>query len=538
MTTFRTTSCHSCPTACPTVILCAMMVWFVVVVTLTLPVENWAAPTTSPNILTMSQEEIQRDHLVVKTDKGYVRGSTHVAANGREVDAWLSIPFATPPVGYLRFRHPRPIDAWKGVLNVSAKPNSCYQVIDNVFGNFAGSAIWNPNTPLSEDCLYLSVWSPRPRPWGNAAVMVWIYGGGFYSGTSTLDVYDPMLLVSEEDVIVVSMQYRVASLGFLYLPGHVPGNMGLFDQMMALNWIKENIREFGGNPDNVTLFGESAGAVSVSMHMLSSLSRHLFNQAILQSGTATAPWAVLSKEEALRRGVLLAQAVGCPYDVSNLDEVVSCLKEIEPKILVDNEAGTVEVVDFPFAPVVDGVFLDESPRTSIETRNFKKCNVLMGSNTEEGTYFIIYFLPEIFKLEENIYVSRQNFVDSVRRFFQNHNAVLRQAIIFQYTDWLSPEDSVRNRDGLDKMVGDYHFTCNVNEFAYRYSQIDNVNVYMYYFTHRSSNNVWPKWMGVMHGDEVNYIFGEPLNPAKEYHPEEVELSRKMMRYWANFAKTG
>lgn len=512
-------------------VLVLLFLW----ISVSLPSLSWGAPAI---ISHMTAEEIAKDPLIVWTRKGYVRGTTQEVATGKLVDVWEGIPFAMPPVGYLRFRHPRPVDPWSGVMNTSTSPNTCYQIYDTMFGkDFAGSAIWNPNTPLSEDCLYLNVWTPNPRP-RDAAVMVWIYGGGFYSGTATLDVYDPKILVSDENVIVVSMQYRVASFGFLYFNrADVPGNAGLYDQLMALHWIKDNIERFGGNPDNITLFGESAGAVSVSMHLLSPLSRHLFNQAIMQSGTATAPWGLLSREEIVHRGLLLAEAVGCPRDVNDLDQVISCLKETDPQVLVYNEGGTSEVVDFAFAPVLDGSFLDEPPHISLETKNFKKCNVLMGSNTEEGSYFIIYYLSELFKLDEQIYISREDFIASVKKFFPTYNPVVQQAVMFEYTDWLNPEDSVKNRDGLDKMVGDYHFTCNVNEFAYRYAQTGN-SVYMYYFTHRSSANPWPKWMGVMHGDEVSYIFGEPLNPHKKYLPPEVELSRRMMKYWANFAKTG
>lgn len=154
--------------------------------------------------------------------------------------------------------------------------------------------------------------------------MLWIYGGGFYQGTSTLDVYDYKALSTEENIIVVSIQYRVASLGFLYLgTPDAPGNAGLFDQNMALRWVRDNIRHFGGgnsircwslnyrnilpmiliwlDPNRITLFGESAGAVSVSLHMLSPLSRDLFQRAIMQSGAATAPWAVVRREEAILR---------------------------------------------------------------------------------------------------------------------------------------------------------------------------------------------------------------------------------------------
>lgn len=335
------------------------------------------------------------------------------------------------------------------------------------------------------------------------------------------------------------MQYRVASLGFLFFDtADVPGNAGLYDQLMALQWVHDNIHAFGGNPNNITLFGESAGAVAVSIHLLSPLSRNLFSQAIMESGSPTAPWAIISREESILRGLRLAEAVGCPNPTrGNLPAVIRCLRNTSASELVEKEWGTLGICEFPFVPVIDGSFLDETPQKSLATRNFKKTNILMGSNTEEGYYFILYYLTELFRKEEDVYVSRDDFLMAVRELNPYVNPIARQAIVFEYTDWLNPDDPTRNRDALDKMVGDYHFTCNVNEFAHRYAETGN-NVYMYYFKHRSLNNPWPSWTGVMHADEINYVFGEALNPALKYHPLEVELSKRMMRYWANFAKTG
>lgn len=478
------------------------------------------------------------DPLIVQTKKGKVKGITLTATTGKQVDAWLGIPYAQKPIGALRFRHPRPVDSWgEETLNATTQPNCCIQIIDTVFGDFPGATMWNPNTPLSEDCLYVNVVVPKPRP-TNAAVLLWIFGGGFYSGTNTLEVYDHKILVSEENIILVSMQYRVASLGFLFFDtADVPGNAGLFDQLMALQWVHDNIGAFGGNPNNITLFGESAGAVSVSMHLLSPLSRNLFSQAIMESGSPTAPWAIISREESLLRGLRLAEAVNCPHDRNNISAVIECLRKKDPIDLVNNEWGTLGICEFPFVPIIDGAFLDETPQRSLVVKNFKKTNILMGSNTEEGNYFIIYYLTELFKNEENVYVNREEFIQAVKELNPYVSNIMRQAIVFEYTDWLNPEDPVRNRDALDKMVGDYQFTCNVNEFAHRYAETGN-SVYMYYFTHRSAANPWPSWTGVMHADEINYVFGEPLNPEKRYTAEEVDLSKRMMRYWANFAKTG
>ncbi|CAH1728832.1 unnamed protein product [Chironomus riparius] len=477
------------------------------------------------------------DPLIVTTDKGKVRGLTLTSSTGRKVDAWLGIPYAQAPVGALRFRHPRPVEKWQGVFNATKPPNSCVQIVDTVFGDFPGALMWNPNTELSEDCLYINVVVPRPRP-KNSVVMLWIFGGGFYSGTSTLDVYDHRTLAAEENVIVVSMQYRVASLGFLYLgTPDAPGNSGLFDQNLALRWVRDNIHRFGGDPNKICIFGESAGAVSVSMHLLSPLSRDLFQRAILESGSPTVPWGIVTREEATLRALRLAEAVSCPHDRKKLSETVECLRTKDPKELVDNEWGTLGICEFPFVPVVDGAFLDETPIRSLASGRFKKTDILTGSNSEEGYYFILYYLTELLRKEEGITVSREEFLQAVRELNPYVNGAARQAIIFEYTDWNDPDNPHSNRDALDKMVGDYHFTCNVNEFAQRYAEEGN-NVYMYYYTHRSKSNPWPRWTGVMHGDEISYVFGEPLNPKLDFLDEEKQFSRRIMRYWANFARTG
>nr|AHB20142.1 acetylcholinesterase type 1 [Pardosa pseudoannulata] len=477
------------------------------------------------------------DDLIVHTSKGRVRGATLLSGHGKEVDSFLGIPYAKPPIGKYRFRHPKPIDPWKDVFNATSNPNSCIQINDTQFGDFPGATMWNANSPMSEDCLTVSVWVPKPRPEG-AAVLVWFYGGGFYSGTTTLDVYDPKILASEEQIIVVSVNYRVASLGFLFFDRpDVPGNAGMFDQLMALEWIRDNIVYFGGTPHNVTLFGESAGAVSVGLHLLSPLSRHLFSQAILQSGSPTLPWAILDREEIIKRGLLLGESLKCPNDRSQMNAVVECLRTRDPYEMVNNEWGNYGVVEFPFTPVVDGAFLDEMPEQSLATKNFKKTNIMMGSNSEEGSYFIIYHLTEYFKNQEDVYINRQEFITAVKELNPYIGELGQEAIIFQYTDWENPEDTIKNRDAIDKIVGDSQFTCGVNDMALRYAETGN-DVYMYFFSHRSSINPWPRWMGVMHADEINFIFGEPLNPTFGYTKAEGQLSRRMMRYWANFAKTG
>ena len=252
------------------------------------------------------------------------------------MSAWYGVPYAQPPVGNLRFRHPRPMDGWEGTRNTLDQPNSCVQADDTMWPGFPGSAVWGVNTNKSEDCLYLNVVVPKPHP-KNAAVIVWIYGGGFWSGTTTLDLYDLRAMAAEENIIMVGIQYRVGSLAFLYLDTYdVPGNAGIFDQLMALTWVKDNIEQFGGNPNNITLMGGSAGACSVSLHLLSPLSQHLFSQAIMQSASALVPWGVISKEEGLIRGLRLAELMDCPHDRENIGRSIDCLQKANASEMVYN----------------------------------------------------------------------------------------------------------------------------------------------------------------------------------------------------------
>ncbi|XP_071780192.1 acetylcholinesterase isoform X3 [Centroberyx gerrardi] len=389
--------------------------------------------------------------LTVQTRTGRVRGIRLPVPDRSYVTAFLGIPFAEPPVGKRRFRRAEPKRMWTGVYEANAYPNACYQYVDTSFPGFQGSEMWNPNREMSEDCLYLNVWVPSsPRP-HNLTVMVWIYGGGFYSGSSSLDVYDGRYLAHSETVIVVSMNYRIGAFGFLALHGssEAPGNVGLLDQRMALQWVQDNIHFFGGNPKQVTIFGESAGGASVGFHLLSPDSRPTFTRAILQSGVPNCPWASVSPAEARRRATLLGKLVGC--NGGNDTELVDCLRGKSPQDLIDQEWQVLPwsaLFRFSFVPVVDGVVLPDTPEAMLNSGNFKDTQILLGVNQDEG------------------------------------------------------------------------------------------GVYLYLFDHRASNLAWPEWMGVIHGYEIEFVFGLPLEKRLNYTADEEKLSRRMMKYWANFARTG
>ncbi|GAB1606389.1 acetylcholinesterase-like [Argonauta hians] len=482
---------------------------------------------------------------IVNTSKGKVRGFRKIV-DGKQMDVYYGIPFAKPPLDDLRFKHPTQNDPWTGIYNATVKPNSCIQGFDKIYDNFAGEKTWHANTPRSEDCLYLNVYVPKvKKPFKNKAVFVWIYGGGYYSGTSTLDIYDPSQLVVLNDVIVVSIQYRLGSLGFLALGiPEVPGNAGMFDQVMGLEWIQREIKSFGGNSRNVTLFGESAGAASVSFHLVSPLSRSKFDRAILQSGGLTCPWAVISREESFRRARVFAKELECPaFDTPK--EIYDCLKGKPADSFPDNEWSVVEgISQFPFVLIVDGIFLVEAPEVSLAKHSFKRVPLLVGSNKNEGTYFLAYFKKSIFHIESEALINKETFHEIARslvEFYPQYpskiNSFGREAILYQYTNWENPDDKISNRNKLDQLVSDYNFLCHVNQMAEAYSNAGE-KVYYYYFTHLPSQSPWPDWVGAYHGAEIEFIFGAPVERKRNFLENEVELSKKMMRFWTNYAKTG
>ncbi|XP_061768338.1 acetylcholinesterase [Nerophis ophidion] len=482
--------------------------------------------------------------LTVLTQGGLVRGFHMPVLERGHVTAFLGIPFAEPPMGKRRFRPAEPKQPWSTVYDAIYYPNACYQFVDTTFPGFMGSEMWNPNREMSEDCLYLNVWvPPSPRP-HNLTVMVWIYGGGFYSGSSSLDVYDGRYLAHSETVIVVSMNYRIGAFGFLALDGssEAPGNVGLLDQRMALQWVQDNIHFFGGNPKQVTIFGESAGGASVGFHLLSPDSRPLFTRAILQSGVPNTPWATVSPAEARRRGTLLAKLVGCTG--GNDTELVDCLRTKTAQELIDQEFQVLpwsSIFRFSFVPVVDGDIVPDTPEAMLNSGNFKDTQVLLGVNQDEGTYFLLYGAPGFSKDNDNL-ISREDFLEGVKLSVPHANDIGLEAVVLQYTDWMDENNGVKNRDALDDIVGDHNVICPLALFARSYAQHNalksNAGVYLYLFDHRASNLPWPEWMGVIHGYEIEFVFGLPLEKRFNYTQEEEKLSRRMMRYWANFARTG
>lgn len=233
--------------------------------------------------------------MSIQTKSGQLRGFESIFLH-RRVRSFLSVPFAEPPIGANRFKPPIAKRKWNTTIDASILAPACVQARDTYNDTFWGSEMWNYNTQNTEDCLYMNIWTPADAP-HNLTVMVWIFGGGFWYGSPSLALYDGRALALTGNVVVVNINYRVGPFGYLYL-NHpdAPGNIGMLDQQLALHWIRENIEAFGGNPDSICLFGESAGASSIVAHLIAPGSRGLFKHGILQSGSLDNQWSVVGKD--------------------------------------------------------------------------------------------------------------------------------------------------------------------------------------------------------------------------------------------------
>jgi len=482
--------------------------------------------------------ETEANDSTVSTTSGLVVGQRKTIL-GRDVNAYIGIPYATPPTGELRFKKPIAAQPWEGVYNASTLPNTCMQGDVDFSPGFAGEEPLSRNTPVSEDCLYLNIWAPvndgktsKPRP-----TLVWIYGGQFTLGTSTLDLYQGEHLSSANNVIVASMQYRVGAFGFFYLGiDDAPGNLGLWDQNLALQWLHNNIEAFGGDKDSITIFGQSAGGASVTSHLLSPHSSDLISRGIAQSGSINAPWAYFPPEKSKNDAVAYMKACGCETTSDdNLVNAVACMQEL-PAAELNVKQGRLL-----FAPTLDGDFFPRAPLEMLQQGDFKKKQLIMGVNQNEGSLSVLFQFSDYFfvrgKTSETAII--KPLAEIVNTLFSGSSDIERQALITWYSDWTQVNNSSSNKAVSVNLYSDWSVVCPCNYFAELYSQHGGT-VHYYYFNQKTSSNPWAAWMGVQHGDELPYVFGLPLKKEKsgKYTQQEKDLSRDVMRYYTTFAETG
>lgn len=476
--------------------------------------------------------------LIKKVKQGTLKGINL----SRHVRAWLGVPYAQPPVGELRFAPPEDLEERDDddTLETRSQPNSCMQNLDT--SGMTGAEMWNTKEELSEDCLYLNIYAPR-----NATellpVLVWIHGGGHSTGAASLDQYDGQQLVSSGNIVFVAIQYRLGPLGFMYLGERsgIPGNMGLLDQVKALDWISQNIQTFNGNPDEVTLMGESSGAHSVALHMISPKSEGLFQKAILHSSGLNPSWGYQAPKNALENARNLSSLLDCPEDP---EDILTCLREKDAEEITSKAKEVLPkeaFLTFPFVVTLDGNFITEEPQEALVNEVISsKIPVLLGSNANEGFFDLLTNKPDTFPDKEldlrDMEMSEEDIEDQIKSLFPQYPAFIQRLIRHEYKDVISSSMAGKFH-ALDQIVGDSAYVCDTEHFAQAISENGN-DVYRFHFNHQSSQDPWPEYTGSKHGDEIEFIFGRPLENPNKYEVEELSLASDMMTYWLNFVKTG
>lgn len=282
-------------------------------------------------------------------------------------------------------------------------------------------------------------------------------GGAYVTGTSTAEVFDGSVLAATNDVIVATINYRLGVFGFLNLgTDDAPGNMGMLDQVMAIQWIKDNIAHFGGDPNSITLFGESAGGGSVSAHLLSPMSRNLFKRAILQSGSLNAPWSFVPTDIARRYAKEIVHSVGCdehlPDGSDDIPAIMNCMRYTDARNISRNQMMGLSEAIFPWVPTVDGTFLNDTPVNLLKNGNFSDKEILAGSTRDEGTIFslthtfqgcsimkltislgslmVLFLFVDQFSKDHSTNVTKEQFSHMVDKYFERSSDLERKAIKF------------------------------------------------------------------------------------------------------------
>ena len=337
--------------------------------------------------------------VIVSTKYGKFEGLSvsypNASGSFKSVSKFLGVPFAAPPIGELRFKAPQPLKEWKPNVRPAKRHGGiCLQ--RKIFEAYI--KVWTANFSYSEDCLYLDVYTPNVSL--SLPVMVYIHGGGYELGTAITSSSDILAL---QGVVVVVIQYRLGPFGFLTTgDSAAPGNFGMLDQVEALKWVKENIEIFGGNPNRITIFGESAGGSSVSLHLLSPLSKDLFHQAIAESGVDLSPFAIQPTSLGLRFAKELAEKLNCAK--SNHNAMVACIREKEAKDIMEaTKLIKYKFTDHPmWAPVVDKNFLHNTPRNLRQSGDYKKVPLIIGFTSDEGATYLDFMVNASFELMESV----------------------------------------------------------------------------------------------------------------------------------------
>lgn len=469
-----------------------------------------------PNIKVNDNYLDVEDDSIVQTENGQIQGS--ITQYGR---AFLGIPYAAPPVGQNRWNNPQPVTSWSGIRNTTEWSAGCPQ-----------NCVLPPNScpPVqSEDCLYLNVYTPNvdslntPQP-----VMFYLHGGRYEQGAAGSILYDGGFMANRSGVVIVTANYRLGALGWLTLQSEITGNYAIQDQRQAMLWVQNNIKYFGGNPNQITIFGQSAGSSSIMAHIISPKSKglNLFQQAIVESVPSTLPNRPM--EDAIAIGQLFSQDAGCPnYDATclrNLDvSAVIQAQDISQKHL--NILKPIEEF-YPWTPTVDGIEITGQLLDVLSSgpSNYMNVPLILGTVSEEVYMFIF--------LADKSPMSDADYLAAMAAVFLTASP----EVVAMYPPTPLIGDK---RPALGVAGSDYVFYGS-NRAALVQLLQTNLPIYNYQFSHAMSDDIWgPNYTfcvgHVCHGSEIPFVWHiDRFN----FTAEEEVLSLSMIDYWTNFARSG
>lgn len=466
--------------------------------------------------------------LQVKTGNGIVEGTLEKSG----VRSFKGIPFAAPPVGQLRWREPQPVKNWQGIR--STKNFGPRAVQAPIFGDMGFRS-----NGMSEDCLYLNVWSPSKKGKELLPVLVYFYGGGFVAGDGSEPRYDGESMAAK-GIVALTVNYRLGAFGFLAhpeltkeSPHKASGNYGLLDQAAALRWVQQNIAAFGGDPKKVTIAGESAGSISVSAQMASPLSKNLIAGAIGESGSVLGALPAVPLSEGEQTGIQFAQSVG----VASLAE----LRALNADSLL---AASMRFGAFRFNRTIDGYFFPKSPYAVYESGEQAKVPLLVGWNNEEMNYRALLGAEK---------PTKENFEKAVRKLYGNKATEVLQL-------YSAATDEEVEQVATD-LAGDRFISFSTWKWADVHSKTTGKPVYRYLYErprpamrpemgnatpglagsvqNGSAASQPPPAKGAVHSAEIEYAMGNlATNTVYAWTEDDYKVSRIMQAYFANFIKKG
>ncbi|XP_073820631.1 alpha-Esterase-10 isoform X1 [Musca autumnalis] len=476
--------------------------------------------------------------VTTKIAKGEVKGAKRMSVWGNSYYSFEGIPFAKPPLGELRFKAPVEEEPWEGVLDCTGPAAVPFQG-NMIFKKYKGS----------EDCLYLNVFTNDITPSTPRPVMVWIYGGGFQLGEATRDMYSPDYFMSK-DVILVTIAYRLGPFGFLSLDDpsvDVPGNAGIKDQIMALKWVQKNIAAFGGDPNNVTLFGESAGGTSTHLCMVSEQSKGLIHKAITMSGSMLCPWALPPQNQWAYR---LAKALG--YDgEEKATEIYKFLKTASP-IEIQKASPTIlskeekhNRILFAFGPVIEpyrtkDCIIADSPLEVMKTSWSNDIPMILGGTSFEG----LLFHPEVMKRKATLDEVKDcvNMLPLDLSIDKRSTKAHELGLALKKAYFGDEECSIKTMMKFLELCSYREFWHPIYRTALCRMQYARAPTYVYRFDYDSADSNAIRRLlcgdavrGVCHGDDMVYLFRFMFSNRMPLDSQDCKVARTMIDIWTSFA---